>query len=161
MSETVAKFFPPSFLLIIEVHERDAAAEGRGRREVFLHVPARLHERLFGAQEFGEVLALDVVPAPETRDGDVEAHLGKREREHPAREACGLILEVISLATREVLARVLDVPPRGLAAVDEFLAELVPADVRGLGGAVVGANVETEKDGGAENAPRTLRALYL
>jgi hypothetical protein len=58
-----------------------------------------------------------------------------------------------------VLAHLLNMPPRGLAAVDQLLAELVLADVGGLARAVVGPNVETKKNRSAKHAAGALATL--
>jgi hypothetical protein len=51
------------------------------------------------------------------------------------------------------------VPFRGLTVVDNLPAKLVLADVGGLGQAVIGANIETENDGLADDTASPLAAL--
>ena len=86
----------------------------------------------------------------------LEAHLCHRKRHHAPREAGCFLPKFVTFHTAKMLAHVLDMPPRGLAAVDELLAEFVLADVGGLGRAVVSANVETKKNRSAKHATGAL-----
>src|SRR4051812_40441257 len=103
--------------------------EGGGGFEIARHIFAGIAHRIFGFEEFFKVFAFNVMASSQTRDADVELHFRQSQRYNASSKTRCFLLETGVVDAVEMSIHIREVFLRRSAAVDRFVAELVPADV--------------------------------